>query len=55
MINIYIQICVKNSHQKFVFFNFFWKYIKIIYFLKKSYLISVHQNDLKNTKKINLK
>ena len=41
---------------KICFFNFFcWKYIKIIYFFKKSYLISVHQNDLKNTKKINLK
>jgi hypothetical protein len=26
---------------------FTWKYIKIIYFFKKIFLISAHQNDLK--------
>jgi hypothetical protein len=34
---------------------FIGKYIKIIFFLKKLFLISAHQNDLKTPKNINLK
>jgi hypothetical protein len=34
---------------------FTWKCIKIIFFLKKLFLISAHQNDLKTPKNINLK